>query len=67
MRTSIYNRNDGSAEFTEIECRVLNETEKAVLITTDGEDELWLPKSQCEVFANHVRLPVWLAKNRKLI
>jgi len=51
------------------------ETEKAILVSDDGEREgaVWLPKSQVEIenggLANHVTvtLPEWLARDKGLI
>lgn len=51
-----------------------HETESAVLITEDGETDIWLPKSQVEYNLidqkkdlYEVTLPEWLAKEKGLI
>ncbi len=33
----------------EVDVAVLHQTEAAYLVTTDGENKIWVPKSQCEV------------------
>jgi hypothetical protein len=34
----------------DLECTLVHETEKAVLVTVDGVHKAWLPKSAIEIF-----------------
>lgn len=59
-----------NTEAIEIECSVVAETEKAILID-DGGTKVWLPRSLIDI-DNHgksatVMLPEWLAKKHGLI
>ena len=35
-------------EYTEIDCRVIRTTDKAVLVEVDDGEEVWIPLSQVE-------------------
>jgi len=54
-------------------CQKKHETEKAYLVTTDGEDKVWLPKEQTELELNKdqktytATIPMWLAAEKKLV
>lgn len=54
-------------------CQIKFETAKAWLVTSDGEDEIWLPKSNCELEKNRdgrtwtATIPEWLAMEKNLI
>ena len=59
----------------EVECVVKRRTEKAILIETeDGEDDLWIPKSQIEEWDEEIPnkeidsivIPLWLAIEKGL-
>lgn len=59
---------------TDITVALHHETDKAVLVSNDGDREkaIWLPKSQIEVEHKQgnvvvVTLPEWLAKDKGLI
>jgi len=65
-----------STDMFDISTTIKHVTEKAVLITEDGENEVWLPKSQIEV--NHgkaygpgdtviIAVPEWLAIEEDLV
>lgn len=58
------------SKLIDIACEIRHETDKAVLIA-DGDREVWLPLSQCEVYRERtgsiVTLPEWLAKEKGLI
>ena len=61
-------------EFVEMTLKVHADTEKAVLVSDDGEAEkaVWLPKSQIEIYPLKdgnimVVLPQWLAADKGLI
>lgn len=45
---------------------IVTETEKAWLIDIDG-DEIWFPKSVCEVIDDSIVMPYWLAEKKELI
>ena len=59
-----------------IECRIVHETDKALLITCDEKDECWLPKSKIKVQDSYpldqdalhpILVPEWLAFNNCLL
>jgi len=60
------------SKLTDIVAELRHETPRAYLIF-DGGTEVWLPKSQCEMYDNGVSkfkqftLPEWLAKEKGLI
>lgn len=62
-------------ELTDVTVQLHHETHRAILVSDDGDSEkaVWLPKSQCEFEQTDkpgivtVTLPVWLAKERRLI
>lgn len=49
--------------------RLVHQTTDAWLIETDSGDEVWLPKSQCELDEddNTVEVPEWLAIEKGLV
>lgn len=49
---------------------IINETPKAwLLIFPNKPDEIWFPKSECEVYEQNyvVTMPAWLAREKDLI
>lgn len=42
--------------------KVLKETEKSWLLQMMGDNEIWFPKSQCEINRNIIIAPKWLLK-----
>jgi hypothetical protein len=38
-----------SRKLLDLPCTLVRETDKAVLVSTDANDEVWVPKSLCEV------------------
>lgn len=51
----------------DIAVQVKHETEKAILVN-DGTEDIWLPKSQCEMNPDGtVTMPEWLAHEKGLI
>lgn len=42
---------EGNTHRPYISCRIIRETDKAYLVD-DGENNVWMPKSQCEAFRN---------------
>lgn len=47
------------------------ETDKAICVSEDGEEEFWLPKSQVEYEMRNdgsvdVTMPIWLAREKKV-
>lgn len=60
-----------SDRLTDIACILKHET-KAAWLVNDGDKDVWLPKSQCELEPGKgtdciVTLPEWLAKEKELI
>ena len=60
-----------SERLTDIACMLKHET-KAAWLVNDGDKDVWLPKSQCEVEMGKgtdciVTLPEWLAKEKELL
>lgn len=54
-------------KLTDIALQVRRETSKAWLVT-DGDVEVWLPKSQCELNGDGTfTMPEWLAIEKELI
>jgi hypothetical protein len=55
------------SRLTDIAAELRHETSRAYLIF-DGDQEVWLPKSQCEKNTDGTfTLPEWLAKEKGLI
>lgn len=42
-------------QLIDIECTLVRETPKAVLVTTDVTSEVWVPKSLCEIAKRNER------------
>lgn len=68
----------GKSDLVDLTMRLHHETDKAVLVSDDGEEKnaIWLPKSQIEIApvpgtggAGHVlvTLPEWLATSKGLV
>ena len=64
----------GNSDLCDVTVRVHHTTERAVLVSDDGDPEkaVWLPLSQVEVETKangiaEITLPEWLAKERGLI
>lgn len=62
------------SDLVDVTCHVHQTTERAVLVTDDGDIEkaVWLPLSQVEVEMKRppiaeITMPEWLAKQRGLI
>jgi hypothetical protein len=60
------------ADIFDVVVTVKAETEKAILVTVNDEDEVWLPKSQIEYEKNRdgtttVSAPTWLLRDKELI
>lgn len=63
---------EGSSDRPCINCKLLRETEKAWLITDDGDREIWVPKSQGELYKRadgtyDFFAEEWLLKKKDLI
>lgn len=63
----------GRSNLITVAVELRHETDAAFLIF-DGENEIWIPKSQCEMEAIEgkenlfdLELPEWLAKDKELI
>lgn len=63
-------------DIVDVEVLVLNETEKAILVTVTGSkrDGAWIPRSQIEIGEIEpvsnlamIQIPEWLALDRRLI
>ena len=54
------------SDLVEIDAEVRGETAKAWRIS-DGDREVWLPKSQVERDGSTFTMPEWLAKEKELI
>jgi hypothetical protein len=61
-------------ELVDLEMRLHHETDKAVLVSDDGDRDhaIWVPLSQCEIEHKKngyvvVTMPSWLAKDKGLI
>lgn len=61
--------NSQDASLVDISCELLHETDRAWLITDDGEREVWIPKTLAEWDgdAKELTMPEWLAKREGLI
>ena len=64
----------GLPELTDITVQLHHETDKAVLVSDDGNKmhAVWLPKSQIEIEDKgkgvlEITLPIWIAKEKGLI
>ena len=62
----------GNSDLIEVSVRRLAETDRAILVTQDDKEKIWLPKSQIEFEPNNdgtitVTLPEWLAREKELI
>lgn len=62
------------SDLVDVEMQLHAETEKAIRVSDDGEDEngVWLPKSQVEFVRKKggivvVTLPQWLAEQKGLV
>lgn len=56
----------------DITVQLLHQTDEAILVTDDGKNNVWLPKSLVEYELKKdelydVQLPEWLAKEKGLI
>jgi hypothetical protein len=56
----------------DITCKLKAETEKAILVSVDGENFVWLPRSQIEIEYKSkdtviVTAPEWLLLDKDLI
>ena len=62
----------GNSDLIDIEVDLKHETDKAYLVS-DGDREVWVPKSQCEFEMSDtppygtLTLPEWLAEDKELI
>lgn len=59
------------SDLVNVACKLKHET-KAAWLVTDGDRDVWLPKSQCELELGKnmtcmVTLPEWLAREKELI
>lgn len=62
---------EGSSNNEIINCKLVRETAAAWLVD-DGAREVWVPKSQCELYdctdgTKDLSIPEWLAKKKDLI
>jgi hypothetical protein len=65
-RISAMRRQSDGDEMRAFQCEFLAETERAWLLSI-GDEEIWLPKSQCEFEGeDQVLVPLWLARKRSL-
>ena len=62
------------SDLVDVTCHVLQRTDRAVLVSSDGDVEkaVWLPLSQVEIEMKRlpiaeITMPEWLAKQRGLI
>ena len=63
------------AQRVEVSVEFVRRTDRAILVKDGGDEELWLPLSQVEDFAEDAKpgdaldisLPEWLAKEKGLI
>lgn len=60
-----------SERLTDVVCILKHET-KAAWLVNNGDKDVWLPKSQCEIELGKnmscvVTLPEWLAQEKELI
>ena len=61
------------AELVDIDVQVHHQTDRAILVSEEGEEKIWLPLSQIEVvisvdgFTATVTMPEWLALEKELI
>lgn len=51
----------------DVDVRVKARTDKAVLVTTDDEDEVWIPLSHVEIDDGVATLPEWLAIEKGMV
>jgi len=60
-------------ELVDLDVSLVHETEFAFLVTVDGEKDIWIPKSQCELDLGTAKrsgtltLPRWLAEDKGLV
>ena len=52
---------EATYDFEEIK----KETDKAWLITIEGDD-YWFPKSQCRIEGDTIVMPIWMAQDKGL-
>lgn len=62
---------EGRTDNEIINCKLIRETAAAWLID-DGKIEVWVPKSQCELYdradgTKDLSIPEWLAKKKDLL
>lgn len=64
----------GRSDLTELDLQLHQETDKAILVSDDGnrENAVWLPRSQIEIERGprggiSVTLPEWLAIDKELV
>ena len=56
----------------EVTVTLLNETDRAILVTDDGKSKIWLPKSQIDSHdwergkVYTITMPMWLVKEKGL-
>lgn len=57
------------SDLIDIACEIKRETEKAYAISDDGENIIWVPKSQVEFDEDQgtMAMPEWLAEEKGLI
>ena len=65
-------------EIFKLECTILSQTERALLILEPGGEKIWIPKSQCynddelpddiprEGFDFELQISAWIAKEKVL-
>jgi hypothetical protein len=63
---------EGKSDRIAVNCKLLRETEKAWMITDDGDREIWIPKSQGEIYKRvddtwDLFAEEWLLKAKGLI
>lgn len=51
----------------DVEIDIKHETEKAILVTNLKDEDIWIPKSQVEIYDEGITLPEWLAIRKELI
>jgi len=56
---------DATEEATYDIDEIKKETDKAWLVSIEGED-YWFPKSQCRIDGNTIVMPIWLAEDKGL-
>ena len=62
-------RENSKSDLVDIACEITAETEKAFKIDHGGEEECWVPKSQCEWDATvkTMTMPEWLALDKGIL